>query len=123
MRLPHSTVLRAILLRLLPILFLLLLLLRPARATGAAATALAAGKELKTTGQSKTQVLHLAAFLPYIYENRLAGAGNGLELVLVMALEAINANPSVLRDVELRIHASDTGCSKDTAPLAFLKQM
>ena len=119
MRSPHSTALRARLLRLLPILFLLLLL-RPARAAGAA-TALAAGKELKTTGHGKSQVLHLAAFLPYTY--RSAGAGNGLELVLVMALEAINANPTVLRDVELRIHASDTGCSKDAAQLAFLKQM
>lgn len=119
MRSPHSTALRARLLRLLPILFFLLLL-RPARAAGAA-TALAAGKELKTTGHGKSQVLHLAAFLPYTY--RSAGAGNGLELVLVMALEAINANPTVLRDVELRIHASDTGCSKDAAQLAFLKQM
>ena len=94
---------------------LLLLLALPVLAAG-----LTAGKELKTTGHGKSQVLHLAAFLPYTYSNTY---GNGLELALVMALEAINADPAVLANVELRIHTSNTACSKDVAGLALLKQM
>ena len=89
----------------------LVLLLAPTQTTG---------KELKTTGHGKSQTLHLAAFLPYTYSTTY---GNGLELTLMMALEAINADPTVLADVELRIHTSDTGCSKDIAALALLKQM
>ena len=77
-----------------------------------------AGKELKT-GHGKSQVLHLAAFLPYTSSTY----GNGMELALVMALEAINADPAVLANVELRIHTSNTACSKDVAGLALLKQM
>ena len=80
-----------------------------------------AGMELKTTGHGpgKSQVLHLAAFLPYTSSTY----GNGMELALVMALEAINADPAVLANVELRIHTSNTACSKDVAGLALLKQM
>lgn len=80
------------------------------------------GKELKTTGHGKSQTLHLAAFVPYT-SFASTSYGNGLELALMMALEAINADPTVLADVELRIHTSDTGCSKDLAALALLKQM
>ena len=78
-----------------------------------------AGTVLRTTGgHGKSQVLHLAAFLPYS-----SNYGNGMELALVMALEAINADPAVLANVELRIHTSNTACSKDVAGLALLKQM
>ena len=100
-----------------PILLLGILLQLTCAGASAVSTA---GKELKTTGHGKSQVLHLAAFLPYTYSNTY---GNGLELALVMALEAINADPAVLANVELRIQASDTACSKDTAGLALLKQM
>jgi ABC-type branched-subunit amino acid transport system substrate-binding protein len=100
------------------LLLLLLHLLQPTR-TGASAAPVSSIKELKTTGHGKSHgVLHLAAFLPYISNTY----GNGMELALVMALEAINADPTVLVDVELRIHASNTGCSKDTAALALFKQ-
>ena len=74
---------------------------------------------MRTQGHGKSQVLHLAAFLPYSSSNY----GNGMELALVMALEAINADPAVLANVELRIHTSNTACSKDVAGLALLKQM
>ena len=70
----------------------------------------------------KSQVLHLAAFLPYPPDGN-GQNGNGMELALVMALEAINADPAVLANVELRIHTSNTACSKDVAGLALLKQM
>ena len=95
-----------------PILLLGILLQLTCAGASAVSTA---GKELRTTGHGKSQVLHLAAFLPYstnIYSN-------GVELILVMALEAINADPAVLANVELRIHTSDTACSKDVAGLAL----
>ena len=99
-----------------PILLLGILL----QLTCAGASAIStAGKELKT-GHGKSQVLHLAAFLPYTYSIIV---GNGMDLALVMALEAINADPAVLANVELRIHTSNTACSKDVAGLALLKQM
>ena len=88
-----------------------LVVLQSACTTGA--TVLTAGKELRTTGHGKSHVL-------YTLSNTY---GNGLELALVMALESINADPTILVDVELRIHASNTGCSKDIAVLALLKQM
>ena len=103
---------------LLLLLIAVLVVLQSACTTGA--TVLTAGKELRTTGHGKSHVLHLAAFLPYTLSNTY---GNGLELALVMALESINADPTILVDVELRIHASNTGCSKDIAVLALLKQM
>ena len=78
------------------------------------------GKELKTTGHGKSQVLHLAAFLPY--SNR-ATISNKFELALVMALDAINADRVILPNVEQRIHSSDSACSKDTAQMALLQQM
>ena len=103
-----------------PLLLLLLLLGIILQLTCVGASAVStAGKELRTTGHGKSQVLHLAAFLPYSASSR----SNGIELVLVMALEAINADPAVLVNVELRIHTSYTACSKDVAGIALLKQM
>ena len=122
MRSPYSATLRtsaplrAMLLCLLPIF---VVFLQPTRTAGAF-TSLVAGKELKTTGHGKSQVLHLAAFLPYSYSTK---GGSGVELAYMMALEAINADPTVLPDVELRILASNSGCSADTAMTAMLKQM
>ena len=101
----------------------LLLLLHSSSSVSAAAApaALVAGKELKTAAlPGKTQVLHLAVFLPYTYSN---SAGNGFELALVMGLEAINADPAVLPGVELRLLASNTGCSAELSSIALLKQM
>ena len=109
-----SATLRARLLCLLPIFVVFL------QPTAGAFTSLVAGKELKTTGHGKSQVLHLAAFLPYSYSTK---GGSGVELAYMMALEAINADPTVLPDVELRILTSNSGCSADTAMTAMLKQM
>ena len=103
--------------RLLLLLLLCVLQLNP---TVGAFTTIEAGKELKTTGHGKSQVLHLAAFLPYSYSTK---GGSGVELAYMMALEAINADPTVLPDVELRILTSNSGCSADTAMTAMLKQM
>ena len=100
-----------------PILLLGILLQLTCAGASAVSTA---GKELKTTGHGKSQVLRLAAFLPYTYSTTY---GNGMELILVMALEAINADSAVLANVELRIHTSNSACSKDVAGLALLKQM
>ena len=82
-------------------------------------------KELKTTGHGKTRVLRLAAFLPYTWDYSYSSShvGNGMEVALVMALEAINADPTVLADVELRLVASDSRCSNTIAARAVLKQM
>jgi hypothetical protein len=103
--------------RLLLLLLLCVLQLNP---TVGAFTTIEAGKELKTTGHGKSQVLHLAALLPYTYSTH---GGNGVELAYVMALDAINADPNVLPAVELQILASNSGCDKDTAQLAMMKQM
>ena len=109
-----SATLRARLLCLLPIFVVFL------QPIAGAFTSLVAGKELKTTGHGKSQVLHLAALLPYTYSTH---GGNGVELAYVMALDAINADPNVLPAVELQILASNSGCDKDTAQLAMMKQM